>query len=58
MSGTQLYYDPYDQEIDADPYPMYRRLRDEAPLYHNERSTSGRSAGSLTSKAALRTGSG
>ena len=23
-------------EIDADPYPVYRRLRDEAPLYYNE----------------------
>ena len=37
MVGTQLYYDPYDREIDRDPYPVYRRLRDEAPLYHNER---------------------
>ena len=32
-----LYYDPYDVAIDADPYPTYRRLRDEAPLYYNER---------------------
>jgi len=31
-----LSYDPYDREIDADPYPVYRRLRDEAPLYYNE----------------------
>jgi cytochrome P450 len=31
------YYDPYDVEIDADPYPVYKRLRDEAPLYYNER---------------------
>ena len=30
------YYDPYDVEIDADPYPTFRRLRDEAPLYYNE----------------------
>ena len=30
-------YDPYSYEIDADPYPVYRRLRDEAPVYHNER---------------------
>ena len=29
-------YDPYDRVIDADPYPTYRRLRDEAPLYYNE----------------------
>ncbi len=31
-----LYYDPYDVEINADPYPVYRRLREEAPLYYNE----------------------
>ena len=30
------YYDPYDATIDADPYPIWRRLRDEAPLYHND----------------------
>jgi cytochrome P450 len=29
-------YDPYDVEINADPYPVYRRLREEAPLYYNE----------------------
>src|SRR2546430_8441658 len=33
---ADLNYDPYDREIDADPYPVYRRLRQEAPLYHNE----------------------
>jgi cytochrome P450 len=32
-----LYYDPYDTAIDADPHPVWRRLRDEAPLYYNER---------------------
>jgi cytochrome P450 len=31
-----LYYDPYDVDIDADPYPTFRRLREEAPLYYNE----------------------
>ena len=31
-----LSYDPYDWVIDADPYPVFRRLRDEAPLYYNE----------------------
>jgi cytochrome P450 len=35
--GADLYYDPWDVEIDLDPYPVYRRLRDEAPLYYNER---------------------
>ncbi|MGD6749714.1 cytochrome P450 [Streptomyces sp. BH105] len=37
MTLTGLYYDPYDTAIDVDPYPAYRRLRDEAPVYHNER---------------------
>ena len=35
MSG-QAYYDPYDTEIDDDPYPAWKRLRDEAPLYYNQ----------------------
>jgi cytochrome P450 len=34
---TDVYYDPYDVDIVADPYPLYRRLREEAPLYYNER---------------------
>ena len=34
---TDLYYDPYDIDIDADPYPVFGRLREEAPLYYNER---------------------
>jgi cytochrome P450 len=36
-SGSDLYYDPYDFDIDADPYPVWKRLRDEAPLYYNKR---------------------
>jgi cytochrome P450 len=39
MTTTQtsdLSYDPYDVEIDRDPYPTFARLRDEAPLYYNE----------------------
>jgi len=34
---TDVYWDPFDTEIDTDPYDTWRRLRDEAPLYHNER---------------------
>ena len=34
---SDVYYDPYDVEIDRDPYPTYARLRDEAPLYYNDR---------------------
>lgn len=36
-SGNEVYYDPYDFEIDADPYPVWKQLRDEAPLYYNEK---------------------
>ena len=35
-SDSDVYYDPYDVEIDRDPYPTYQRLRDEAPIYYNE----------------------
>src|SRR5215469_15661906 len=35
-SGSGVYYDPYDVGITADPYPVYRRMREEAPLYYNE----------------------
>ena len=39
MTATEpgLYYDPYDFDIDADPYPIWRRMREEQPLYYNER---------------------
>ncbi|MGW4330132.1 cytochrome P450 [Nocardia sp. NPDC004573] len=30
-----LVFDPYDYGFHEDPYPTYRRLREEAPLYHN-----------------------
>jgi len=33
---SDLYYDPYDVDIDLDPYPTWKRMRDEAPLYYNE----------------------
>ncbi|ODQ93639.1 cytochrome P450 [Mycolicibacterium holsaticum] len=34
---SEVYYDPYDVAIDVDPYPVYKRLRDEAPVYYNEK---------------------
>ena len=34
---SEIYYDPYDFEIDADPYPVWKRMRDEMPCYYNER---------------------
>ncbi len=33
---TDLSYDPYDVAINADPYPTFARLREEAPLYYND----------------------
>src|SRR5262245_53638053 len=33
---AEVYYDPYDTELDDDPYPAWKRLRDDAPLYYNE----------------------
>ncbi len=33
---SEINYDPYDFEIDSDPHPIWRRMRDEAPLYRNE----------------------
>lgn len=30
-------YDPYSYELDVDPYPVYRRMMEEAPVYYNER---------------------
>lgn len=40
MTGDQtvrLYYDPYDFDIDDDPYPVWLRMRAEAPLYFNDK---------------------
>ncbi len=32
----EVYFDPYNVEINADPYPAFARLREESPLYYNE----------------------
>ncbi|OBK63094.1 cytochrome [Mycobacterium colombiense] len=34
---SDVNYDPYDLAIDTDPYPTFRRLRNETPLYYNEK---------------------
>ena len=31
----ELYYDPWHADLNVDPYPMFKRFRDEAPLYYN-----------------------
>src|SRR4029077_5541182 len=35
--SNEIYYDPYDFQIDDNPYPVWKRMRDEMPLYRNER---------------------
>src|ERR1700733_7316541 len=32
---SHVSFDPYDVDLIANPYPMFKRLRDEAPLYYN-----------------------
>jgi len=34
-SSGPVCYDPFSYEVHEDPYPIYRRLRDESPAYHN-----------------------
>jgi cytochrome P450 len=34
--SPELYWDPFDIDIDTDPYEIWRRLRDEAPVYRND----------------------
>jgi cytochrome P450 len=36
-TATEIYYDPYDFDIDTNPHPVWKRMRDERPLYHNEK---------------------
>ena len=37
VSAIELYYDPFDFDIDDNPYPAWKRMREEAPLYYNEK---------------------
>ena len=34
-AASDVYFDPYNVDINADPYPVFKRLREEAPLYYN-----------------------
>jgi cytochrome P450 len=38
MTSTEqgIRYDPYDPVLQRDPYPVFRRLREEMPLYYDE----------------------
>ena len=35
LAESDVYYDPFDIETATNPYPIYKRLRDEAPVYYN-----------------------
>ncbi|GAC1395578.1 MAG: hypothetical protein NVS4B6_17680 [Mycobacterium sp.] len=37
MQLEDVYYDPDDVEPNADPYPMFGRIREVAPIYINDR---------------------
>lgn len=34
--GAAVHFDPFSPAVHRDPYPVYKRLRDEAPVYHND----------------------
>ncbi len=33
----ELYWDPFDKSLRVDPHPVWKRLRDDAPVYYNGR---------------------
>lgn len=35
-TANEVYYDPWDVDLNSDPYPMFRRIRENAPLYYND----------------------
>jgi cytochrome P450 len=35
-TSNDLYWDPYNVEINTDPYPVFKLLREEMPVYYNE----------------------
>ena len=37
MPTASVEFDPFSDVFFEDPYPTYRRLRDEAPVYMNEK---------------------
>jgi cytochrome P450 len=34
---TELYWDPFDETMDVDPHHLWRRMRDDQPVYYNEK---------------------
>src|SRR5258708_34780481 len=37
VDAEPVYYDPYDYRIDTNPHPVWQRMREEQPLYWNEK---------------------
>ena len=37
IGSGELYWDPYDFDLHANPHPVWRRMREEAPLYRNDK---------------------
>ncbi|GBG36283.1 cytochrome P450 [Mycobacterium montefiorense] len=37
MATAHLVFDPFSEQFFTDPYPTYRRMREEAPVYYDER---------------------
>jgi cytochrome P450 len=37
VDSDALYWDPYDARYAADPWPIFARMRSEAPLYYNDK---------------------
>jgi cytochrome P450 len=37
MSATVIEYDPFSAAFQADPFPVYRWMQDEAPVFHSEK---------------------
>ncbi|HEY6533491.1 MAG TPA: cytochrome P450 [Acidimicrobiales bacterium] len=35
-TSSDLFYDPYERSTALDPHPLLARMREEAPIYHNE----------------------
>jgi cytochrome P450 len=37
VDSDALYWDPYDARFAANPHPIWKRMREESPLYYNEK---------------------
>lgn len=35
--APEIYWDPFDSELNMNPYPVWKRMREECPLYYNAR---------------------